>query len=247
MAAKNEITIEEFIATLKRTSLPTIVVEGNDDMIVYRTFEERLAPLGVSVLPVGGREKVLAVFLRRAELPAASRLMFIADKDTWVISGVPNEYIDRSLLLTHGYSIENDVYVDGELRGLLRGAECAKYAAELADFIEWYALAVHRHLADPSKPISLHPDHVLNPAERPNLLALSLNETYPVELRDSIATRYQELIRGKSLLSLLIRNTNYKGREPRHTDSALLETVAVRPGALLNALCGRVEQHFTSS
>lgn len=245
MATGNEITIDEIISTLKRTSLPTIVVEGKDDMIVYRTFEERLSSIGVSVLPVGGREKVLEVYSRRSELPAASRPVFIADRDTWVLSGVPNEYTDHSIVFTHGYSIENDVYVDGELRKLLRGTECAKYASELADFIEWYAIAIARHLTDSTQPIALHPDHVLNPDERPTLVALAPGEDYPEALRASIANDYSRLLRGKSLLALLVRNTNYKGREPRHTNNALLEAVAVRPGALLNALYERVEQYFS--
>lgn len=230
---------------IERTSLPTIVVEGNDDMIVYRTFEEKLCSIGVSVLPVGGREKVLEVYLRRSELPSASRPIFIADRDTWVISGIPAEYRDGCLVFTRGYSIENDVYIDGALRKLLRATECARYAAELVDFIEWYALAVNRHLGDRTQPIALHPDHVLNPAERPKLLALNPGETYPTELRDTIANDYQYLLRGKSLLAILVRNTNYKGREPRHTHNALLEAVAVRPGVLLNQLYERVEQFFS--
>ena len=245
MAAESEITIEEVIATLKRSSLPTIVVEGSDDMVVYRTFEEKLVSLGVSVLPVGGREKVLEVYRKRSELPSSSRPIFIADRDTWAISGIPEEYIDRAIVFTHGYSIENDIYVDGALRGLLRGPECTKYAAELIEFIEWYALAVNRHLNNPTHGISLHPDHVLDPVERVKLLALNPGECYPNELREKISSDYQHLVRGKSLLALLIRNTNYRGREPKHRDNALLEAVAVRPGPLLNALYRRIELHFS--
>lgn len=240
----NEITTEEILALLRRTSLPTIVIEGNDDMIVYRTFEEKLAHLGVSVLPVGGRQKVLEVFRRRTELPLSSTPFFIADQDTWVISGVPSEYVDSRIAFTDGYSIENDIYIDGELRKLLRGTECTKYGVELAEFIEWYALALYRHMRDPQQPIALHPEHVLNLSQRPNLLALLPTEIYPTELHDLITLNYQRLLRGKSLLALLVRNTNYKGREPRHSNSALLEAVAVRPGALLDRLYQSVEQHF---
>ena len=115
---------------------------------------------------------------------------------------------------------------------------------ELADFIEWYALALYRHLRDPTYQIALHPKQVLDLSQRPTLLALLPTETYPTELRNSVTQDYQRLLRGKSLLDLLVKNTNYKGREPRHSNSALLEAVAVRPGALLDRLYRIVEQHF---
>ncbi len=245
-ASKNEITTEEIIALLKKSTLPTIVVEGNDDMIVYRTFETKLAKFGVSVLPVGGRKKVLEVFKRRVELPIASRPFFIADQDTWVTQGVPAEYVDSCILFTHGYSIENDIYIDGELRKLLREAESVKYSVELTEFIEWYALALDRHFRDPEQKISLHPKHVLNPDRRQTLLTLRPAEIYPVGLRDQISFDYQRQLRGKSLIELLLINTNYTGRVPQHSKNSLLEAVAVRPGALLNNLFVRVEQHFSA-
>lgn len=241
---KAEMTVDEVVATLKKTSLPTIVVEGKDDIIVYRVFEEKLAVLGVSVLPVGGREKVLEVFLRKSEFSTASRTVFIADKDVWSVAEIPSEYVDQSMLFTHGYSIENDIYIDGDLRNLLRGKEHCKYAQELHKFIEWYALALNRHLVDSSCPIALHPDHVLNPGTHQSLIALEHGESYPEELRQRISDDYASLLRGKSLLALLVRNTSYKGREPRHSHSALLETVAIRPGKLLNDLHERVEMCF---
>lgn len=244
-STQNEITVEEILALLKRTSLPTIVVEGNDDMIVYRIFEDKLSHIGVSVLPVGGRQKVLEVFRRRYELTEAPQLIFIADKDVWVHAGVPPEFEDSHMLFTHGYSIENDVYIDGELWNLLRGYEGTKYQAELNDFIEWYALALDRHLRDSAEPISLHPDHVLNPDERHTLLELRAGETYPTAFRDAITSDYRRVLRGKSLIALLLRNINYKGRAARHKSNALLESVAVRPGPILNDLYQRVEEYFS--
>src|SRR5579863_8723513 len=132
--SRAEPSVEEIIALLKQTSLPTIVVEGADDMIVFRRFEDRLSHLGVSVLPVGGRLNVLNIFTRRGEIPAYVKLAFIADQDTWVYTGVPKEYQHANLILTSGYSIENDVFVDGNLVSLLSRKEFGRFLAELQQF-----------------------------------------------------------------------------------------------------------------
>lgn len=242
----NDMTVNEILGTLKRTLLPTMIVEGSDDMIVYRRFEDALAHLGVSVLPVGGRLKVLEVFSRRHEIPTSVKTIFIADKDTWVNTGVPPEFQDPTLIFTDGYSIENDVYRDGEFWKLLEEQERLRYEAEIDSFIEWYALALDRHLRDPSNPIANHPDHVLNPAQRPVLLALQPAEAYPTALRQAILSDHRRLLRGKSLLSLLLRHTSRKGRAVRHNDSALFETVAARPGALITSIRQQVEAHLSA-
>lgn len=238
----NEITVDEVIALLKKTSLPTLIVEGSDDMIVYRRFEDNLAHVGVSVFPVGGRLKVLEVFNRRHEIPLSVKAMFIADQDTWINSGIPPEYQDPKLLFTDGYSIENDVYRDGELWKLLQIADRNRYEAEINVFVEWYALALSRHLADSTCPIALHHDYVLNPVQKPALLALQPAESYPNALRQEILNDYGRVLRGKSLFPLFIKHTNAKGRGARHTNSGLFEMVAVNPGALLKDLLRRVEQ-----
>jgi hypothetical protein len=240
----NEVTVDEVIALLKKTSLPTLIVEGSDDMIVYRRFEDNLVHAEVSVLPVGGRLKVLEVFNRRHEIPLSVKMIFIADKDTWINTGIPPEFQDSTLVFTDGYSIENDVYRDGELWKLLRMDDRTRYEEEINSFIEWYALALTRHLADSTFPIALHHDQVLNPIQRPALLALKPAEVYPNALKQEIFDDYGRMLRGKSLLSLFIKHTNAKGRGARHTDSGLFEIVAVNPGVLLKDLLKRVEHGF---
>lgn len=240
MNTKAEPDVDEIIATLQRTGLPTILVEGADDMIVYRRLEERLGYLGASVLPAGGRLKVLEIFRRRMEIPAKVKLAFVVDQDIWVNTGIPADYQHPHLIFTSGYSIENDVFVDGNLIDLLSSQESSRFRVELSEFVKWYSLALRRHLSDPTKPIALHPDHVLDPARRAALIAMPVGEQYPETLRVQIQADFQRLLRGKSLMALLVRNTNYKGRQPRHSEKALLEMVAVRPGALLNRVSNSV-------
>jgi hypothetical protein len=235
------LTVDETIQLLKRTSLPTVIVEGCDDMIIYRRFEDDLSHLGVSVLPVGGRLNVLEIFNRINEINNNINIVFIADKDTWINTGVPTAFQHDSLLFTDGYSIENDVYNDAELWKLLQTHELIKFNQDVVNFIEWYALALARHLRDGQSPISLHPNLVLDPVQRPSLLALQTAETYPIALKNALLQDYARLLRGKSLLNLLIKHTNSPSRTARHSHGALFEMVAIRPGARISSLRHRVE------
>ncbi len=246
MRTANDITVDEVIALLKNTSLPTLIVEGRDDMIVYRRFEDKLAHIGIDVLPVGGRLKVLEIFNRRHEIPKSVKIIFIADQDTWINSGIPSTFQDSTLLFTDGYSIENDVYRDGELWNLLQAPDMNKYQGEINSFIDWYALALSRHLANSTHPIALHHDQVLDRLQRPALLALHPTESYPNTLRQEILSDYARMLRGKSLFALFLKHTNAKGRGARHTDSGLFEMVAVKPGTLLKELLRKVEQGFNT-
>jgi hypothetical protein len=237
-------TVDELIATLRKTSLPTLLVEGGDDLIVYRCFEQRLAHLGLSVMQAGGRSAVLEVFARRAEISNSVSIAFIADRDTWTNTGIPSHYVSPCLIFTNGYSIENDVYRDGNLVGLLTAAEREKFDKELEAFIEWYALALSRHLADPSFAISLRAAQVLEPTQRTSLLGLRHGEVYPEDLRTELMSNHATHVRGRSLLDVLMRQLCYKGRLTKHSYRSLLEMVAIRPGPCLESLTARAASVF---
>jgi hypothetical protein len=245
LTANAQPTVDEIVALLKKTASPTIVCEGSDDLIIFRRFEERLSHLGVSVLPAGGRKNVLQIFERRSEFPVSVQVAFVADQDTWVNTGIPTAYATPALLFTDGYSIENDVFCDGDFEALLAGTDIPRFRSELNDFVDWYALALTRHLSDPAKPISTHPQKVLNPTLRPALLALEPGESYPVNTKTAIMADYKRLLRGKSLLGLLVRNTNTRPGQPNHKERSLLEMVAARPGPKVIRLSSAFEALFT--
>lgn len=225
-----EMSVDEIIATLQRTRLPTLVVEGRDDLIVYRRIETILGHLGVSVLPAGGRKNVLQVFCRMGEIPSAVKVAFVADQDIWVNTIVPTEFQNQRLILTNGYSLENDVIRDGNLLALLTPSETANFNADLTTFVHWYALALSRHLNDCEVSIAYHPNHILNAIEYANFIKLNLGENYPLAINQALMENYTQLLRGKSLMGLLLRQTNCLGRIPKHNDNALLEMVSINPG-----------------
>ena len=71
-------TVDELVSTLCRSRLPTIVVEGKEDMQIFRWMEDLLEVHEADVLGVGGRPNLLAVYDRRSEF-AHLRVAFIAD------------------------------------------------------------------------------------------------------------------------------------------------------------------------
>ena len=116
MPTPNPMTVEQLVGVLRRSRKPRIVVEGDDDVIIYRELTKRIGILEVAPLPSGGRKKLLQVYERRSEF-AHVPVAFIADRDMWLFSGIPEGYAD--IIWTQGYSIENDLYVSAELESFL--------------------------------------------------------------------------------------------------------------------------------
>ena len=104
-------TVDELVSTLRRSRLPTIVVEGKEDMQIFRWMEHLLEIHEVDVLGVGGRSNLFAVYDRKSEfvhLPVA----FIADQDKELFTRLPAGY--EEIIWTQGYSIENDLYAGAD-------------------------------------------------------------------------------------------------------------------------------------
>ena len=232
-------TPDELIATIARSSFPSIVTEGDDDVIVLRRLEDEFAETGLTLLPAGGREAVLEVFERRHTLPARARVFFIADRDLWVISGVPVQYQAPDLIFTSGYSIENDMYMDGDLELLLTRSEHRIFQRELEIVCRWYALALNRCFEGLGENISIHPNELLGDPDR----AVALNELkdfeqYPEALRQRIFNDYARLLRGKTLFALLTRQST------GHHSRMLLDFGASRRGPLFHAIINNIRRNL---
>lgn len=248
MSNKNghsDASIEELLAVLKHSKIPTVVTEGNDDVIVFRKMEQVFEEIGLSVFPVGGRSNVLSIFERRNELPNVDMVAFIVDQDTWIISGIPENYVHDRIIFTNGSSIENDVISDGNLEDLLYPSDFSKYKEELKRIVYWYALAVSRYIARKAPDLDVHPNLLLdNPYKEKQLISLCEGEEYPEKLYDSIVLDYKKVLRGKSLLATLVRNLSYPGRPVKHHHKSLLELVASKRGPLLNVIYEKIGSIF---
>lgn len=243
---KSRPTVDELFELLKRTGLPTVLVEGKDDIIFYRRVEEGLSELGLDILPAGNKHAVLQLRDKLYDQPIKKTIIFIVDNDLWVHSG--QEIGDARLLTTEGYSIENDIFLDGELWNLLDKNEQSKFEAELKRFIRWYALAVSRQLRGLACEFRAHPTKILeDPEFYEQQLRLLDDEAYPDELYREISSNYQKLLRGKSLFGLLLRQLSGAHRKTKFGAHQLLEIGAARKGSRYDRICALVQAAFSNS
>jgi len=229
-------TVNELVAALQRSSLPTVLVEGPDDAIIFRELERIHAKSNLSILPAGGRPNVLGVYERRNEIRKPV-IIFIADQDFWCLSSVPALYNHRNMIFTEGYSIENDLHLDYDFCRLLSAKEKDIFYAEVKKFLTWYALACTRRTSDSAVMIRIHPNTVLeNETTFSAYCQLRDSEVYPQLFFEKILSDYAKLLRGKSLLALLIRQLSNSKRIPKHSARGLLEIAAAHRGCRLQRI-----------
>ena len=247
MAARHLTDETVLVGMLHNSQLPTVIVEGKDDHQIYQWVERCAGSQKANVLPVGGKETLLAVYKRRSEfahLPVA----FVADRDLWLFSGIPPDYPD--VIWTQGYSIENDLYADANLERMLNAEQMEPHRQVLDSIIEWYAFEVGEHLAKKPAKVATNCDIVVPVGQtkmdkgfRKSRGFRSPNE----ELHQQIKEEYQLQLRGKSLFEVLIRFLNARNRRPKHSTLALHE-IAVKmtsPQPLMDRLIGEIERAMT--
>ncbi|WP_313064786.1 DUF4435 domain-containing protein [Pseudomonas sp.] len=224
-------TPDELYELLKRTSLPTVLVEGKDDIIFYRKVEEELRSFGVDMLPAGNKGAVLELYKKISEKPVSSPIVFVVDNDLWVHGYVDDDEKIDEIITTQGYSIENDLYIDGDLESLLNAEEMTKFRTELDKFTHWYALAVDRRLRGVDSRFRTHPGKILDDEEYYlSEMVLLEGEPYPENFLEVIRSNYSSVLRGKSLFALLVRELSSKRREVKFSVKQLMEFGASRRG-----------------
>lgn len=224
-------TVDEIYELLKRSELPTVLVEGKDDIIFYRAVEQELRSIDVDMLPAGNKFSVLQLKKKIESNPISAPTVFIVDKDLWVY---PNcKYPDGidDVITTTGYSIENDLAIDGDLEFLMTENEVKRFKDELALFSRWFALSVMRNLDGKDSTFRTHPKKVLEDTAFYNAeMTLQDDEIYPEELYSAIMENYRHYLRGKSLFALLLRQLSEKKRDVKFSGKQLMWIGASRKG-----------------
>lgn len=243
MSNETQDIIDGYVAQIEDSSLLTIVIEGVDDLAVYTEFEEIYGlnePL-VSVLPVGGRNTVLGIFKKLKNSEHLNKTIFIVDKDQWVIKGIDQEYIHDRVICTHGYSFENDIFIDGNLENDLKSKNPDIYNIELPTLLKWYALEVNR-IENNRETYNLkaHIDNIFNQHE--SFTTPLDGESFPTETYTRLLTEYPQLLRGKTLLLFYNRVMNNRvGYTRAYTSKATIENVCKYKGTCLNNIFQRVD------
>lgn len=219
-----DLTVEEIIATLQRTSLTTVLVEGTDDMMIYRWIEDEIGIHNADFLPCKGRRNLIEIFNRRNEFPNA-KVIFVADKDTFIYTSIPQDL--EEIIWTNGYSIENDLYFGKNIEQILSNSEKEIFVKSLNNFLKYYCFEVEKFLnGEEDFSLRTHPQQVLceiNHSIKEEFLQ-TINFSEPAEaIFDEVKTNYDVMLRGKTLFALLTRIVSKKGREVKHSKATLLE------------------------
>jgi len=238
--------IEELISTLSNTSLPTVIIEGIDDVVVYRKLEDLFFDIGLSVMPVYGRNNVIKIFDRRHEFSKGKNFAFIADRDLWIVGGIPEQYRSPSMITTDGYSIENDLFRDHDVLNLLEGGELAKFHQEIEKIMYWYALIVKRttEMASDAKIKTFIGTLLDSEAEYQRQIALNSGEEYPNELLQVMKADFARYLRGKSLMHVVSRQLSRKNRDIRVRTDVFFALARSKPGPLLSQIYEEVGSFF---
>lgn len=228
-------TVNEIVNTLKRSLLPVIVIEGSDDVYIYRWLKSKLSNSLVSLQPTGGRNNLFSVHDRKNEFKN-KKVIFIADKDSYRFEGIPAERSD--IIFTSGYCIENDVYEGSNICNLLDEDDLNDFETLKQLIIRWFSFELEqfniRKLASPNATMEVSTHiNVVSP--------IGLNDICPnfkekvnfnepcIDTVNLIGGEYSLNIRGKQLFQILSRFLSKKGRFSSFSDKNLIE-IALKQG-----------------
>ena len=219
-----EMTPEELVQTLRRSSLPTILVEGRDDMTVYRWMEFCDSSDMMNIMPCFGRKSLLEVFERRNEFNQIS-CAFVADRDMWLFTKAPDEYDE--VIFTKGYSIENDL-LDGSTTviSLFTQEERSEFDVLCDALAKWFAFEVEQYRRGECYFVDIHPNRLIPlRSTELNMRALShrsFREPNKSLIR-SIRNNFHLKFRGKSLINLYTRFLSTRRRKSKYSYNNILE------------------------
>lgn len=224
------LTVDELVDVLKRTRLPTVLVEGPDDMTIYRKLEEKCGSMVANFLPCGGRSVLLALFRRRSEFREI-KCAFLADRDMWLFLKAPDIY--NGVIWTTGYSIENDLIDGGELDTHLSQTETDTCRNIVEELVRWFAYEVSEAIAGRAAHVDVKLG-ILLPGTTGRLCPVYLGQRGfkepSEELIIHIKGDWKLKLRGKQVMQLYTRILCASGRRPQLGRPKLID-LGIRNGS----------------
>ncbi|UOR09353.1 hypothetical protein LCM18_02130 [Qipengyuania flava] len=222
-------TIEELVAALERSALPSLITEGKTDYKLMREFALRS---GADCVPAGNKAGVLQL-IQNERISSLSKIAFLVDRDLWLFEGVPDIYNgDRRAIITNGYSIENDLLRDARVEDFLNVDERSRYLDDIESVSSWFAAGVEERRRNPAYEFENRISKILNQNDA-TLTEEAQNFVDSVapspDLIREIKDDYCHLLRGKTWAGVLNRHLCANGREVHHPPMTLMD-VGLRSG-----------------
>jgi hypothetical protein len=216
-------TEKEIIDYLGRTSLPTLLVEGEDDAIIYRWLEEQLGIFSGSVLFCSGRDVLLSIYRKRATF-SHGKIAWLADVDMWKFTSIPADL--QGIIFTTGYSIENDLYAGSQIAALLEESEKSRHSRLLGVVCRWFAFEISEFLAGRDPQVGHQLRRVVDFTIMdicPRFAAFRGYSEPPVSLVNAVLDDYPLQLRGHTLMQALIAHLSDSRRTPKYSYPAIVE------------------------
>lgn len=240
------VTVDELVSQIQHSDLPSVAVEGKTDAAFYRKLESLLGTTTANFLICGSRGQLLEVYRRRGEF-SAKRVCFVADKDMWIFTGIPDEFAE--VIFSEGYSIENDFYSDSDIERLLNEEPTRQnHRTMIQEVARWFAWEVEKCLNGQEYRVQPPNLYLLIPLSNftccPNYLA-ALGFVAPSQaIYDDVATHYKLKLQGHLLYKVLTRFFTPPETSRINTQGLVNISLAyAQNGALttriLQAICGR--------
>jgi hypothetical protein len=222
-------TVDEIVSSLKRSFIPIILIEGTDDIFVYRHLKSRLNTTLVTLQSCGGRTNLFSIHDRRAEF-SDKNIIFVADKDAYRFEGIPNER--KNIIFTSGYCIENDIYHGSNIENFIDEEDKIEHELLRKIIGKWFAFEVDKYKTAISNSsltnlsVAAH-INVVSPHGFSDMCPdfsrkIGYSEPDAIFI-EYIFQEYNLNIRGKQLFQMLSRFLSKKGRFSNFSDKNLVE------------------------
>lgn len=245
---RNKISVPVLTSLITRPSDSIyVVIEGEDDIFVFRPLMTIFKNKKIIVHSVGGRNNVLSVYNNVKNTPYLKQAIFIVDQDSWIFSGIPKDYQHERIICTSGYSIENDVYIDKKIDSLMHGLDVhSSFESNLRLYLKWFALAITRFCTDNNacgEQLDVHPTAFFKDQHSINTYhALKNGEVFPQQAYDDLLVNYALKFRGKCLLPLAINALGDRPSNPKYNTKTIMEEAVITGrGVHLNRIFSEVE------
>ena len=213
---------DELISVINHSSESFIIVEGLDDVMIYRWILEDIDCEGF-LEPREGCGSVKRLYRRKDEI-TNPKVIFICDKDTIVYTGtIPDDYSE--MIYTEGYSIENDLYKGRKIETTyFKKKDKSIFGTVMDSFLRAYACELEKFWESKNYDFTINPECILDKKDY-SLIMNSLNEFKEPdkETIDYLKDNYDLLVRGHSLFSLVRIVLGRKDREIKYSIKQLYE------------------------
>lgn len=213
---------DELIATINHSSEPYIIVEGPDDVFIYRWMLDEIGYTAYLEHRMGCGS-VRNLYDRRNEIKNP-KVIFICDKDSIVYTGIiPPQY--SGIIYTTGYSIENDLYQGRKLeKKLFEKKDKELFDIALCSFLRYYACELEKFRKGQECDFRKKPEAIIDHNDYSLLVSLLDGYTEPLpETISYLKSDYDILLRGHSLFKLVGMILHRRDREIKYPEKAIYE------------------------